>query len=455
MEAKAFRYERSADLVGGRVPRIVILGAGFAGLETAKALRGAPVLITLVDRENHHCFQPLLYQVATATLSPADVAWPIRAILRREENLRTVMATVMGVDRERKSVITDSIAIPYDYLVVATGATHSYFGHDKWAEVAPGLKRIEDATRIRSRILSAFEKAELAGNPDEQRRLMTFVIIGAGPTGVEMAGAISEVARETLGQDFRRIDPALSRVVLFEAGPRILPALPENLSKYAADALRGMGVEVRTNAPVSTCDEQGVAIGGERLAAATLIWAAGVVASPAASWLEAEQDHAGRIKVEADLSLPGEPDIFAIGDTASVSDPKGDPVPGIASAAKQMGRYVGGLIADRVEGEEREPRLPFRYRHYGDLATIGRRAAVVRMGRLHLTGFTGWLVWSGAHIYFLIGAHNRLVVAFTWLWNYLTFQRGARLIITEAEKAPAALVPRSKRPADSRKRRAG
>lgn len=419
--------ERLSDVrPGARIPRVAILGAGFGGLEAAKALRDAPVLVTLVDRQNHHCFQPLLYQVATAALSPADIAWPIRAILRKQANARAIMASVTGVDRERGLVLTDRVVVPYDYLVIATGATHSYFGHDEWAEAAPGLKRIEDATRIRSRILCAFERAELTDDERERRRLMTFVVIGGGPTGVEMAGAIAEIARKTLRADFRRIDPALSRILLLEAGPRILSALSEDLSAYATRALRALGVEVRTGALVTGCDASGVAIGKDKIAAGTLIWAAGVVASPAAQWLGARHDRAGRVEVDPDLSVPGAPNIFVIGDAARVVDAHGRPVPGLAPAAKQMGRYVGRLIARRVEGEGVS--APFCYRHYGDLATIGRKAAVVRIGRWRLTGFVGWLFWSVAHIYFLIGARNRLLVAVTWLWGYVTFQRGARLI---------------------------
>ncbi|MFL9826727.1 NAD(P)/FAD-dependent oxidoreductase [Rhodoplanes sp. SY1] len=409
-------------------PRVVILGAGFGGLEAAKALADAPVEVTLVDRQNHHCFQPLLYQVATAALSPADIAWPIRAIFRDQANLRAVMASVTGIDRERRHVVTDRIVLPFDHLIIATGATHSYFGHDEWAAVAPGLKRVEDATRIRGRILAAFEKAEVATDPETRRRLTTFVVIGGGPTGVEMAGAIAEVARQTLRRDFRRIDPAVSRIVLVEAGPRLLPALPEDLSTYAEDSLRRMGVEVRTGSAVTACDPHGVVMGGERLDAETLIWAAGVTASPAARWLGAAHDRAGRITVGPDLSVPGMIGVYAIGDTAHLTGQDGKPIPGIAPAAKQMGRHVGRSIAARVAGDTAGASRPFHYRHHGDLATVGRRAAVVRIVRLHLKGFVGWLFWSLAHVWYLIGARNRIVVAFTWLWSYLTFQRGARLI---------------------------
>jgi NADH dehydrogenase len=418
--------------------KVVIIGAGFGGIEAAKSLKRAPVDVTVIDRVNHHCFQPLLYQVATAALSPADVAWPIRHILRKQKNATVLMAEVQGIDTGKRLVQIDSTSIPYDYLVLATGATHSYFGHDEWADVAPGLKRIEDATRIRRRILIAFERAELTNDPAERKRLLTFAIVGGGATGVEMAGAISEVARQSLAMDFRRIDPTAARIVLIEAGPRIMPTLPENLSDYVRRTLAKKGVEVMTATRVVSCDARGVALASEasgqrdnsisalehgRLDAGTIIWAAGVVASPAARWLDAAHDRAGRVKVGADLSVSGHPDVFVIGDTA-VTDQPG--IPGTAPAAKQMGRYVGRLIASRVAGKTAP--APFRYHHLGDLATIGRHAAVVKLGRLELTGFLGWLFWSVVHIYFLIEVRDRFIVAFTWLWDYITFQRGARLI---------------------------
>ncbi|HEY2231654.1 MAG TPA: NAD(P)/FAD-dependent oxidoreductase [Xanthobacteraceae bacterium] len=410
-------------------PRVVIAGAGFGGLEAARALRATAADVIVIDQQNHHCFQPLLYQVATAALSPADVAWPIRRILRRQRNATVLMAEIRGIDTDKRLVHTDSISVPYDFLVLATGATHSYFGHDDWAKVAPGLKRIEDATRIRRQILIAFERAELTADPAEQARLLTFVIIGGGATGVEMAGAIAEIARRTLAMDFRRIDPKASRIVLLEAGPRLMPVLPEGLSRYVQDTLDRMGVEVMTSTRVVGCDPGGVDLEGGRIEAATLIWAAGVVASPAASWLGAAHDRAGRVKVGPDLSVGGHSEVFAIGDTAAVMGPAGQEVqaiPGIAPAAKQMGLYVGRLIATRI-ARKTEPE-PFRYRHQGDLATIGRRAAVVKLGRLELKGFLGWLFWSVVHIFFLIEIRDRFVVAFIWLWDYVTFQRGARLI---------------------------
>ncbi len=406
-------------------PKVVIVGGGFGGLTAAKALARVAVDVIVVDRQNHHCFQPLLYQVATAALSPAEIAWPIRHMLRQQRNATVLMAEVTGLDLAGRLVQTAAGPISYDYLVIATGATHSYFGHDEWAQFAPGLKGIEDATRIRRRILLAFEHAELAHEEAERQRLLTFVIVGGGATGVEMAGAIAEVARQTLANDFRRIDPRSSRIILLEAGPRLLPTLTEDLSRYAERALARMGVDVRTSTRVTGCDRRGVALDHDRIDAGAVIWAAGVVASPAAIWLDAERDHAGRVRVLPDLSVPEHPEIFVIGDAAAVQDAKGQAVPGVAPAAKQMGRYVGTLIAARLAGQS----LPaFRYRNLGELATIGRRAAVVKFGTLSLTGFLGWLFWSFAHIYFLIGVKNRFIVAFTWLWDYVTFQRGARLI---------------------------
>jgi NADH:ubiquinone reductase (H+-translocating) len=407
-------------------PQVVIVGAGFAGLEASKALAKTAVDVTLVDAYNHHCFQPLLYQVATAALSPADVAWPIRAILRAQQNVRVIMARVTAIDVRARRVDTTEIDLPYDYLLLATGSTHSYFGHDDWAPFAPGLKHIADATEIRRRFLLAFERAEVVEDEAARARLLTFVIVGGGATGVEMAGAIAEVARRTLQHDFRRIDPRKSRIILIEAGPRLLPTFPEALSDYARRSLESMGVEVALNRKVIGCGADGVTLDGGRIEAATVIWAAGVVASPAAMWIGAEHDRAGRIKVNPDLTVPGHPDIFAAGDTASILDRDGKAVPGIAPAAKQMGSYVGGVIAARVQGKSSPP--AFAYHHLGELAAIGRKSAVVKLGAFQLTGFLGWLFWSAVHIYFLIGLRNRFVVALNWLWSYLTFQRGARLI---------------------------
>ena len=417
--------ERSAAGPTAR-PRVVIVGAGFGGLEAARALSRRPVDITVIDANNHHCFQPLLYQVATASLSPADIAWPIRGLFRRRPNVRVMLGTVTGIDRAARVVRSDAGDIGYDYLILATGATHFYFGHPEWAAFAPGLKRIEDATRIRRQILLALERAEISDDERERRRLMTFVIVGGGPTGAEMAGAIAEIAMHTLKSDFRSIDPRRSRILLIEAGPRILPAFPAALSDYARKALEKAGVEIRTSAPVTRCDERGVALGDERIEAATVIWAAGVAASPAAQWLGAEQDGAGRVKVAADLSVPGHPDIFVVGDTASVSDASGKGVPGIAPAAKQMGQYAARAIAAAIDGTARP--APFKYRHYGNFATIGRKAAIADFGGFSLKGTLAWMLWSVAHIYFLIGVRNRLMVALTWIWNYATLKRGALLI---------------------------
>jgi NADH dehydrogenase len=413
-------------LVSSAKPKVVIIGAGFGGLEAAKALKRAAADVIVIDRHNHHCFQPLLYQVATAALSPADIAWPIRHILRPQRNATVLMEEVQGIDPEKKVLHTQYGEITYDYLVIATGATHSYFGHDEWSKFAPGLKRIEDATRIRRSILIAFERAELTQDQEQQRRLLTFVIVGGGATGVEMAGAIADVAGQTLAADFRRIDPRSARIVLVEAGPRLLPTFPPSLSDYARRTLTRSGVEVRTDTLVTNCDANGVDLKNGRIDAGTVIWAAGIAPSPAVRWLNAEADRAGRVKVGPDLSVPGRPEIFVIGDTAAVVDSRGQPVPGIAPAAKQMGKYVGKLISARIAGRERQK--PFRYMHLGELATIGRRAAVVKFGALELKGFLGWLFWSLAHIYFLIGLRNRFVVAFNWFWDYITFQRGARLI---------------------------
>jgi NADH dehydrogenase len=412
-----------------------VVGAGFGGLEAVRALRHAPVEITLVDRRNHHLFQPLLYQVATAALSPADIAWPIRSVFRRDRNVTVLLAEVTGIDAAARTVEAGGVALPYDMLVLATGATHAYFGHEEWAADAPGLKTVEDATELRRRLLTAFERAELAEDPVERRRLLTFAVVGGGPTGVEMVGAIAELARNTLRREFRRIDPSHARVVLVEAGPRILAALPEELGQVAHRSLERMGVEVMTGARVTGIDAQGLSLGEDRLPAATAIWAAGVRASPAATWLHAPADRAGRVVVGPDLSVPTFPDIFVIGDTAAVKDAAGRPVPGIAPAAKQMGQHVGRVIAARLRGDQAPP---FRYRHHGDLATIGRRSAVVALDGMRLTGFLGWVFWGLAHIWYLIGFRSRIVVGFEWLWSYLTFQRGARLITDGAPRQPDA-----------------
>lgn len=415
-------------------PRVVIVGAGFGGLSAARALAKAPVDVTVIDRRNYHLFQPLLYQVATAGLSPADIAWPIRSILKAQINARVLLGRVTGVDPAEQAVALGDRRVPYDFLVIATGVRHAYFGHPEWEAAAPGLKKIVDATRIRERLLFSFEQAEMQADPVEQRRLLNFVVVGAGPTGVEMAGAIAELAKKALITDFRVVDPCDTRIILVEAGPRILPAFPERLSAVAQRALEKLGVEVLLDQPVTRCDAGGVVAAGQRIEARTVLWAAGVMASPAAKWLGAETDGVGRVEVAADFSVPGLPNVFVLGDTAAAIDDTGQLLPGIAPAAKQAGRYVGNLIAKRVIGEP--DGRPFRYRHFGDLATIGRKSAVVRMGRIEMSGFSAWLLWSIAHIYFLIGLRNRAIVALNWLWSYLTFERGARLITSGEEDAP-------------------
>jgi NADH dehydrogenase len=405
--------------------RVVIIGAGFAGLSAAKALANAPVDVIVIDRHNYHLFQPLLYQVATAGLSPADIASPIRGVLSRQANASVILANVEGIDPDARIVHAEDRRVPYDLLIVATGAQHSYFGRGEWAIHAPGLKRIDDATLLRRRILLAFELAEVETDVVEQQRLLSFVVIGGGPTGVEMAGAIAELARKALSADFRMVDPRAARVTLIEAGPRLLPSFHPSLSEAARHSLEMLGVEALLGKPATLCDERGVEIDGRRIEAANIVWAAGVMASPAGRWLAAEVDRAGRVKVNPDLSLPGRPEIFVLGDTASVSGADGRPLPGVAPVAKQQGAYVARLIKARIAGK---PTPEFRYSDFGSMATIGRKSAVVEIGRFRLTGFVAWLIWSVAHVYFLIGFRNRLAVALNWGWNYVTFQRGTRLI---------------------------
>ncbi|MET0481990.1 MAG: NAD(P)/FAD-dependent oxidoreductase [Aestuariivirgaceae bacterium] len=408
-----------------QTPRIVIVGAGFGGLTLAKGLAGKPFDVTIVDRHNYHLFQPLLYQVATAGLSPSDIAAPIRGILGRAPNMRVLLAEVSGVDTSAREVIAEDRRIPYDILVLATGAQHAYFGHDDWAAFAPGLKRIDDAVYLRQRILVAFEKAEAEENEARRRALLTFVVVGGGPTGVEMAGAIAELAHRALAADFRTIDPTSARIVLVEAADRLLTPFHPSLSEAARRSLEKLGVEVRLGSPVEHCDARGVTVAGERIASRTIIWGAGVMASPAGRWLGARVDRAGRVEVEPDLSLPGHPEIFVIGDTAAAKGPDGRPLPGIAPVAKQQGQYLAKLLMARATGRSMPP---FRYRDFGILATIGRSHAVAQFGRFRISGLIAWLLWSLAHVYFLIGFRNRLSVALNWAWNYVTFQRGTRLI---------------------------
>jgi NADH:ubiquinone reductase (H+-translocating) len=412
--------------------RVVIVGAGFGGLEATFRLAGAPVNITLVDRRNHHLFQPLLYQVATASLATSEIAWPIRYLLRDRPEVTTLFATVTGVDAEGKRVLLDDgDTLPYDTLILATGARHAYFGHEEWEPYAPGLKTLEDATTLRRRILVAFERAERETDPERRAALLTFVIVGAGPTGVELAGTIAELAQHTLPPDFRHVDTRKARVVLIEAGPRVLAGFPDDLSEYAQRSLENIGVEVVLGQAVTECTADGVVYGGQTLKAKTLIWAAGVRASPAAEWLGASADRAGRLQVLPDLTVPGHPDIFAIGDTVVIAGPDGKPVPGIAPAAKQQGKYVAELIKARLRGGTL---APFRYKHAGSLAQIGKRKAVIDFGRIKLRGALAWWMWGIAHIYFLIGLRNRLSVALSWLWNYIRDQRVARLITQGSSK---------------------
>ena len=414
----------------GKRPVVVIVGAGFGGLAATTALAGEPVDIVLVDQRNHHLFQPLLYQVATAWLSPADIAAPIRGIFSTRKNVSVVLGSVVGADPARKTVSIDYGGrrgeLPYDFLVLATGAGHDYFGNDAWEAFAPGLKTVEDALSIRERLLMAFEMAEMSTDPAERDAKLTIVIVGGGATGVEMAGSIAELARAALVRDFRRIDPRHARVFLIEAGPRVLPAFPEKLSAAAKASLEGLGVTVRTDTRVTGCDADGVTLGDERIAAATVIWAAGVKASGAAAWLGAKADRAGRVEVAPDFGVPGCAGVFAIGDTAMLTDSAGRRVPGVAPAAKQAGHYVGQVIRASVRGESAP--APFRYRDMGNLATIGRRAGIADFGWIALRGPIAWWLWGIVHIYFLIDFRSRITVSINWLWSFLTYKRGARLI---------------------------
>lgn len=414
------------------LPQVVILGGGFSGLAAAKALRGAPASVLLLDRRNHHLFQPLLYQVATAGLSPAEIAEPIRRILRRQKNATVLLGEVTAIDPERRLVLLADGAVPYDHLIVATGVTHSYFGHEAWAPFAPGLKTLDEALEIRRRALLAFERAESEADAEKRRRWLTFVVIGGGPTGVEMAGAFAEIARNTLARDFRRIDPRTARVILVEAGPRILPAYPRDLSDDAARQLEALGVQVWTEAAVTGIGPEEVELGKDRLAAGTVVWAAGVQASPLARSLGAPLDRAGRVRVAPDLTVPGRPEIQVIGDLAAL-DHDGRPVPGVAPAAMQMGRHAAANVERALRGE---PFLAFRYRDKGSLATIGRSRAVAVIAGLKLRGFVAWMAWLLIHIFFLIGFRNRFVVLFTWAWAYVTHQRSARLILERRELPP-------------------
>jgi NADH:ubiquinone reductase (H+-translocating) len=424
-------------------PHVVIIGGGFGGLAAAQALKRAPVRITLLDRRNHHLFQPLLYQVATAGLSPGDIAAPIRWILRRQRNVRVLLAEARAIDPASRIVTLDEGSITYDYLIVATGATHAYFGHPEWEALAPGLKSLDDALEIRRRMLLAYEIAEREPDPDARRRLLTFVVIGGGPTGVEMAGAIAEIASHTLTHEFRSISTAQSRVVLIEAGPSILTAFPEDLRDAARRSLARLHVDVWESTRVTAVDERGVALGDRRLDAATVIWAAGVAASPLGRTLGVPLDHVGRVPVEPTLHVAGHPELYVIGDLAALNDADGHPLPGVAPVAQQQARHAARNLVRLIDGQ---PLRPFAYRDPGILATIGRAAAIAKLGRVHLSGLIGWLVWLFVHIMKLVGFRNRLMVLIQWAFAYISYQRSVRLITGRDAARPVASradVPRS------------
>lgn len=409
----------------GKKPRVVIIGAGFGGLTAAQALRRAPVDITIIDRTNYHLFQPLLYQVAIAGISPADIAAPIRSILRKQKNVTVLLAEAKGIDREARKVQTTSGELAYDYLILAVGGQTSYFGHGEWEKNAPGLKNLDDAVEIRRRVLLAFERAEREPDTERRRRLMTFIVVGGGPTGVEIAGAIAELAKWVLARDFRKIRPESTEIVLLEGGERILPSFDPSLSESAQRQLSELGVHVRTRAQVTGIDEQGVHLGEEFLPAATVIWGAGVSAAPLTALLGVPLDRAGRVLVEPDLTLPGDPRVFAIGDMACFTHQTGKPLPGVSPVAMQMGRTAAINIVRSIEVQ---PLLKFTYVDKGSMATIGRSRAIAEIGKLKLSGFAAWMAWLLVHIFFLIGFRNRAVVMFNWAWSYFTYQRGARLI---------------------------
>ena len=421
-------------------PHVIIVGGGFGGLAAARALKKAPVRVTLLDRLNHHLFQPLLYQVATAVLAPSEIASPIREVLRKQRNATVALLEVTRVDADARRVFFSYLdgverSLPYDYLILATGVQQSYFGHNEFAPFAPGLKSLQDAEAMRAKLLKAFEIAEIEVDPAQHRDLLTFVLVGAGPTGVEMAGAIADMVRETLTSDFRRVDPRSARIILIEGAPRIVPTFAESLSRKAHARLTKMGVEIRTNARVETVDAEGVVVGGERIASRTVFWTAGVTPSPAGQWLQVETDRAGRVRVLPDLSVPGRPEVFVVGDTASL-DQDGKPLPGVAQVAMQQGRHVGRSIARRVAGQA--PPRPFHYFDKGNMAVIGRNFAILESGRWQLSGFVAWLAWAAIHIMFLPQAGNKVMVFTQWWWTYVTKQRGSRLIL-EPRVDPAKL----------------
>ncbi len=412
-------------------PRIIIVGAGFGGLAAAKALKNTPAEILLIDRTNHHLFQPLLYQVATSVLTPSQIATPIRSILRNQKNTTVIMGEVTGVDKDQKWVIVNdadrqNVPIAYDYLILATGASHSYFGHNEFAEYAPGLKSLSDAEAARNKILQAFETAEAEEDAAQHRDLLTFILVGAGPTGVEMAGALAILVRSTLKSDFRRIDPASARIVLVDMAPKVLGPFSESLSKAAKQRLEKLGVEVRLGHSVDQIDAEGIVIAGERIASKTVIWTAGVAPSPAGKWLNVESDRAGRVRVQPDLSVPGHQEIFVVGDTASL-DQDGKPLPGVAQVALQQGRYAGKLIHSRIVSGP-TPK-PFKYFDKGSMAVVGKGFAVLQTGKINLRGFLAWLAWAAVHLQFLATSSLRLSVFIQWIWTYVTGQRGSRLIV--------------------------
>jgi NADH dehydrogenase len=420
-------------------PHVVILGGGFAGLYAARDLGRAPVKVTVIDRRNHHLFQPMLYQVATAGLNPADIASPIRSVLRRQKNTEVLLAEASEVDVEQRKVhFSDGTSIAYDYLIVATGARHSYFGHDEWEVLAPGLKSLEDALEIRRRVLLAFELAEREPDPVRRHAYLTFVVVGGGPTGVEMAGAVAEIRRYALRRDFRHIDPREATVMLLEGGPRLLPSYPESLSDQAKQELRRLGVEVRTETMVTDIRPGYVAAAGWTIPTRTVVWAAGNTASPLLRSLDAPLDRAGRAIVEPDCTIPGHPEVFVLGDAAAYNHQEGGTLPGICPVAIQMGQYAAKVIAGDLEGR---PRRAFRYWDKGQLAVIGRGHAVADIWRLHFGGFIAWLIWIFVHIFFLIGFRNRVLVLIQWAWSYLTYSRGARLITEEVKPGTPALPP--------------
>jgi len=414
-------------------PNVVIVGGGFGGLAAAKALRKTPAKVILIDRTNHHLFQPLLYQVATSELTAGQIATPIRNILRNQKNTTVIMGEVTAVDTDRNCVISSDAdrqdaLIPYDYLILATGASHSYFGHNEFAEYAPGLKSLADAEAARNKILQAFELAEAEEDPSRHRNLLTFILVGAGPTGVEMAAALAIFVRNTLKSDFRRIDPASARIVLVDMASRVLPPYSESLSKAAKQRLEKLGVEVRLGHSVDLIDAEGVVIAGERIASKTVIWTAGVAPSPAGKWLNAETDRAGRVRIQKDLTVPGHPEIFVVGDTASL-DQNGKPLPGVAQVAIQQGRYAGKLIHNRIVGNP--PPSPFNYFDKGSMAVVGKGFAVLQSGKARISGFVAWLVWVAVHLQFLATSSLRLSVFLQWVWTYVTAQRGDRLIVSQ------------------------